>query len=260
MITYQQPVGCLSTTSHALAAPIVERMADRVLELSLYGTAVTKDVLFKHTDFTREEIDRHALEACDLARARAVSPLTMEQRVIKCSARCRAHEGAPRIAPDLIDDVDITVRLSAGDKKVWLREYDSEVAQPNDSKVTRPFHPLSPRQELISECEGLGLDGKAPRDWREIYSDAQLRSAIVWLDQAGSAADQLIAAAATEPRLETWISRQILAGQKPSQILAALAGMMNFRAIGGDGPAGLAFASTLVFVSTFAVLGWALPS
>lgn len=199
MITHQQSAGCLSTTSRAIARPIVERMADRVLELSMYGTAVTKDVLFKHTDFTREEIDRHALEACDLARARAV-----------CGAGV--------------------------------------------------FQPLSPRQELISECEGLGLDGKAPRDWRETYSDAQLRSAIVWLDQAGGTADQLIAAAATEPRLETWISRQILAGQKPSQILAALAGMMNFRAIGGDGPAGLAFASTLVFVSTFAVLGWALPS
>ncbi|RUU10042.1 hypothetical protein EOD08_34025 [Mesorhizobium sp. M6A.T.Ca.TU.002.02.2.1] len=167
MITHQQPVGCLSTTSRALARPIVERMADRVLELSRYGTAVTKDVLFKHTDFTREEIERHALEACDLARARAV-----------CGAGV--------------------------------------------------FQPLSPRQELISECEGLGLDGKAPPNWRETYSDAQLRAAINWLDEVGTAADRLIAAAATSPELEASISRQLTGGRKPSEILAALdAGGVN---------------------------------
>ncbi|TPN79991.1 hypothetical protein [Mesorhizobium sp. B1-1-2] len=71
MITYQphQVVGALT---HRPERSIVERMAERVLELGMNGTAVTKDALFEHTDFTREEIDAHALEACNLARARAV--------------------------------------------------------------------------------------------------------------------------------------------------------------------------------------------
>ncbi|QKD16758.1 hypothetical protein [Mesorhizobium sp. NZP2077] len=73
MITFQQPpIGALSTQPAVIATPIVERMADRVLELGMNGTAVTKDSLYEHTDFTREEIDKHAPEACNLARARAV--------------------------------------------------------------------------------------------------------------------------------------------------------------------------------------------
>lgn len=81
---------------------------------------------------------------------------------------------------------------------------------------------------------------------------------------AQSPADRLIAAAARSPEHEAWISRQLFAGQKPSQILATLDRAINpdrlIKAIGGDGTAGLTFACALVFVSTFAVLGWALPS
>lgn len=73
MIQYQphQKVGAL-TTAPAVERPLVERMAERVRELGMNGVAVTKDVLFEHTDFTMEEIDAHALEACNLARSRAV--------------------------------------------------------------------------------------------------------------------------------------------------------------------------------------------
>jgi hypothetical protein len=51
---------------------LVERMADRVLELGMNGIAVTKDALFEHTSFTLEEIEQHGREACNLARSRAV--------------------------------------------------------------------------------------------------------------------------------------------------------------------------------------------
>lgn len=124
------------------------------------------------------------------------------------------------------------------------------------------FAPLTPRQELVSHCEGLGLDRKAPRNWRETYSDAQLCSAIVWLDGQGSTADQLIAAAATSPKLETWISRQIIAGEKPSQIVATMARMPGnlFAAIGGDGAPALAFACVVMFALPFLALGLVLPS
>ncbi|RVD13950.1 hypothetical protein EN749_21610 [Mesorhizobium sp. M7A.F.Ca.ET.027.02.1.1] len=72
MITYQQPpIGTLSN-SPVINQSIVERMADRVLELGMNGTAVTKDVLAEHTDFTRAEIDQYAPDACDLAKSRAV--------------------------------------------------------------------------------------------------------------------------------------------------------------------------------------------
>ncbi|RUV69667.1 MAG: hypothetical protein EOR26_05170 [Mesorhizobium sp.] len=84
------------------------------------------------------------------------------------------------------------------------------------------FEPLSPRNELISECEGLGLDGRAPNNWRDTYSDAQLRAAIVWLDEIGTVADQLIAAAATSPEMEASITHQLAGGRKPSEILADL--------------------------------------
>ncbi|TIX23874.1 hypothetical protein [Mesorhizobium sp.] len=123
------------------------------------------------------------------------------------------------------------------------------------------FAPLTSRQELVSECEGLGLDQKAPRDWRETYNDEQLRAAITWLDERGTNAEQLIAAAATSPRLETWISRRILAGEKPSQIIAAMQRIGNlFAAIGSDGQAGLTFACLVMAALPFAVLGWVLPS
>ncbi|MER8786850.1 hypothetical protein NKH71_03115 [Mesorhizobium sp. M0983] len=46
-----------------------------------------------------------------------------------------------------------------------------------------PCEPLSPREELISECEGLGLDAHAPKDWRDTFSDAELQAAIARLDQ-----------------------------------------------------------------------------
>lgn len=73
MITYQphQSVGKL-TTQPSGERPLVERMAERVRELGMNGIAVTKDVLFEHTDFTMEEIDKHALDACNLARQQAV--------------------------------------------------------------------------------------------------------------------------------------------------------------------------------------------
>ncbi|MCF6111966.1 hypothetical protein [Mesorhizobium muleiense] len=73
-----------------------------------------------------------------------------------------------------------------------------------------------------------------------------------------SPAERLITEAAKSPQTEAWISRQIMAGQKPSQILATLDRLCG--KVGGDGAAGLTFACALVFVSTFAVLGWALPS
>lgn len=66
--TAQTPV----TAPTLAASSVVERMAERVLELGMNGIAVTRDVLFEHTDFTRAEIEEHAAEACDLARSRAV--------------------------------------------------------------------------------------------------------------------------------------------------------------------------------------------
>lgn len=73
MITYQphQTVGHLNSQPKE-ERPLVERMAERVRELGMNGIAVTKDVLFEHTDFTLEEIDQHGREACNLARQRAV--------------------------------------------------------------------------------------------------------------------------------------------------------------------------------------------
>lgn len=122
--------------------------------------------------------------------------------------------------------------------------------------------PLTPRQELIAECEGLGLDLKAPRHWRETYSNEQLRAAITWLDQQGTTAEQLIAAAATSERLELWISRQILAHEKPSQILATMARAPGdlFAAIGRDGAPALTFACLIMFALPFFALGFLLPA
>ncbi|WP_421912765.1 hypothetical protein [Mesorhizobium sp.] len=71
MIT-TQPRQSRAPSRAVIGRSIVERMADRVLELGMNGTAVTKDVLSEHTEFTLAEIEKHAKEACDLAKARAI--------------------------------------------------------------------------------------------------------------------------------------------------------------------------------------------
>ncbi|RWM02128.1 MAG: hypothetical protein EOR68_08460 [Mesorhizobium sp.] len=58
-------------TSALVEKSLIERMADRVLELGMNGIAVTKDALFEHTSFTLEQIEQHGREACNLARSRA---------------------------------------------------------------------------------------------------------------------------------------------------------------------------------------------
>jgi len=80
--------------------------------------------------------------------------------------------------------------------------------------------------------------------------------------RSSGAAHQLIAEAAKSPEAEAWVSRQLLAGQKPSQILAELrrATKPVIAAIGGDGPVGLTVASLVMFALPFAVLGWMLPT
>jgi len=78
-----------------------------------------------------------------------------------------------------------------------------------------------------------------------------------------SIAEDLIAEAAKSPQHEAWISRQIMAGQKPSQILATLGRSIDpaalLRQAGGDGPAGLTVACVIVFLLPFVSLGWLLP-
>ncbi|BAB54368.1 hypothetical protein [Mesorhizobium japonicum] len=77
-------------------------------------------------------------------------------------------------------------------------------------------------------------------------------------------AESLIAEAAKSRKAEAWVSRQILAGRKPSEILADLRRAANpsliIAAVGGDGPAGLTFACVVMFALPFALLGWVLPS
>jgi hypothetical protein len=84
------------------------------------------------------------------------------------------------------------------------------------------------------------------------------------MTNAPSLSDRLIAEAAKSRDAEAWISRQILAGQKPSQILATLDRSTDaermVRSIGGDGPVGLTLASILMFATPFIALGWLLPS
>ena len=79
-----------------------------------------------------------------------------------------------------------------------------------------------------------------------------------------TAADQLIAEAAKSPEHEAWIARQILAGQRPSQILATLGRAVDpanvVAGAGGDGPAGLTVACLIMFALPFAALGFLLPS
>jgi hypothetical protein len=77
-------------------------------------------------------------------------------------------------------------------------------------------------------------------------------------------AEQLIAEAAKSPEHEAWISRQILAGQRPSQILATLGRAVDpakvIAAAGGDGPAGLTVACIIMFALPFFALGFLLPA
>ncbi|MCF6111967.1 hypothetical protein [Mesorhizobium muleiense] len=73
MITFQQPPDALAPVSVAVMSQnIVDRMADKMLEMGMNGTAVTKESLFEHSDFTLEQIDQHGTEASNLARSRAV--------------------------------------------------------------------------------------------------------------------------------------------------------------------------------------------
>ena len=77
-------------------------------------------------------------------------------------------------------------------------------------------------------------------------------------------AESLIAEAAKSPKHEAWISRQLMAQRRPSEILADLRGAATdpakvIAAIGGDGPAGLAKACLIAFVTPFLALGWLLP-
>lgn len=70
MITFQQPAP--NPPPPCAEKSIVERMAQRVLELGMNGTAVTKDSLYEHSDYSRSQIEQHAAAACDLARSLAV--------------------------------------------------------------------------------------------------------------------------------------------------------------------------------------------
>lgn len=73
MINYQPhpPIGAL-TTPPPVQRPLVERIADKMLEMGMNGTAVTKESLFEHSDFTLEQIEQHGPDAANLARSRAV--------------------------------------------------------------------------------------------------------------------------------------------------------------------------------------------
>ncbi|UCI23714.1 hypothetical protein [Mesorhizobium sp. B2-8-5] len=51
---------------------IVERMADKMLQMGMNGVAVTADSLAEHSGFTRAQIKEHSADAADLAKARAV--------------------------------------------------------------------------------------------------------------------------------------------------------------------------------------------
>ena len=51
---------------------LVESMADKMLEMGMNGIAVTADSLAEHSSFTRAEIEKHGLDAADMAKVRAV--------------------------------------------------------------------------------------------------------------------------------------------------------------------------------------------
>jgi len=64
-----------ATFSPPHAAPLIERMTAKIIEMGMNGTAVTADALYEQSDFTRDEIKAHGAQAADLARARAVRQL-----------------------------------------------------------------------------------------------------------------------------------------------------------------------------------------
>ncbi len=76
-------------------------------------------------------------------------------------------------------------------------------------------------------------------------------------------AERLIAEAAKSPEHEAWISRQLMARRRPSEILADISRATDpakvIAAIGGDGPAGLITACLIAFAMPFLALGWLLP-
>ncbi|RWC47990.1 MAG: hypothetical protein EOS55_14090 [Mesorhizobium sp.] len=77
-------------------------------------------------------------------------------------------------------------------------------------------------------------------------------------------AERLIAVAGQSPEMEAWISRQLMAGQKPSQILSELDGAdaMLDRAchfISRDLRIDIALTTSLVFAWVFVTVG-CLPS
>ena len=78
-----------------------------------------------------------------------------------------------------------------------------------------------------------------------------------------SPAEDLIAEAAKSPQHHAWISRQLMAQRRPSEIMDDLRRAIDpaklIAAAGGDGTAGLVTACVIVFVTTFGLLGWVLP-
>jgi hypothetical protein len=76
-------------------------------------------------------------------------------------------------------------------------------------------------------------------------------------------AEDLIAEAANSPEHEAWISRQLMAQRRPSEILADMRRMPDpakiIAAAGGDGLAGLVTACLIAFATPFLALGWLLP-
>lgn len=76
-------------------------------------------------------------------------------------------------------------------------------------------------------------------------------------------AESLIAEADKSPEQAAWISRQLMAQRRPSEILADLRRATDpakvIAAIGGDGPAGLVTACLIAFFTPFLALGWLLP-
>lgn len=72
MITFQQPPAVSVPAGAIVERSIVERMADKMLEMAMNSVAVTADSLAEHSDFTRAEIKEHGDEAADLAKSRAV--------------------------------------------------------------------------------------------------------------------------------------------------------------------------------------------
>lgn len=70
MLTFHHPDP--AGAPQLVVSEIVERMADKMLELGMNGIAVDADTLFEHSDFTRDEIRTHGREAADLARGRSV--------------------------------------------------------------------------------------------------------------------------------------------------------------------------------------------